>query len=272
MRDPDALRSRAGIMGDPDQDQHFLVDDRVLDRLPTYLPETVSPECILEVGAGTGALTDRLLGVTDRVIAVERDRRLAEFLREEFAEAIANEEMTVIEGDVLEVDLPAFDASVSNLPYGACSEILFTLLPAGVPLVVTVQKEFADRMVADPGTDDYGRLSVSVGHFAEAEIVETVPPTAFDPEPAVESAIVRTQPTDPVYEGDPDFFLGLIKAVFTQRRKTMRNAISNTTHISGITDAAPVLDALDEDLLSRRAGTVTPAEFARIADIASEHV
>ncbi|WP_312908540.1 16S rRNA (adenine(1518)-N(6)/adenine(1519)-N(6))-dimethyltransferase RsmA [Natronosalvus caseinilyticus] len=303
MRDPDGLIARAGVRGDPDRDQHFLVDDRVLDRLPTYL-ETANRDAssgegeestepaesaesteptkpaestrevtshLLEIGGGTGALTDRLLAVADEVTVVERDRRLAAFLEEEFAEEVTAGRLTVVQGDALEVDLPSFSASVSNLPYGVSSEIAFRLLPEKRPLVLMFQKEFAERMVAEPGTPEYGRLSVSAQHFAAVEIVETIPKEAFSPPPQVESAVVRSTPRTPDYEvADEAFFLRFVKAVFTQRRKTMRNAIRNTAHISGLEDADAVVEAADEELLGKRAGAVTPTEFAELATLADE--
>ncbi|WP_265108078.1 16S ribosomal RNA methyltransferase A [Halosolutus halophilus] len=272
MRDPDGLIARAGVRGDPDRDQHFLVDDRVLDRLPTYL-EAIDADAshVLEIGGGTGALTDRLLAVADEVTVVERDRDLAAFLREEFADAIDAGRLTVIEGDALEVDLPAFTASVSNLPYGVSSEITFRLLPEGRPLVLMFQREFAERMVADPGTAEYGRLSVSTQHYAAPELVETVPKEAFSPPPAVESAVVRLIPRDPDYEiGDEEFFLRFVKALFTQRRKTVRNGIRNTAHITGLDDPDAVVDAADDELLQKRPDAMAPAEFAALATLAIE--
>jgi len=277
-RDPDALLRRAGVRGNPDRDQHFLVDDRVLDRLPGYTAD-FDRSHLLEIGAGTGALTDRLLAVADRVTAIERDPTLAAFLREEFADEIAAGRLDVVEGDALDVDLPAFTASVSNLPYGASSEIAFRLLPRGRPLVLMFQREFAERMAADPDTDDYGRLSVSAQHYADVEVVEPVPKEAFSPPPDVESAVVRTTPCEPDYAvGDEAFFLGFVKAVFTQRRKTLRNAIRNTAHISGLDDADAVVDAiaegatdLDPDVLGKRAGAVPPATFAAMARAADEY-
>jgi 16S rRNA (adenine1518-N6/adenine1519-N6)-dimethyltransferase len=268
MRDPDALLARAGIRPDTRRDQHFLVDDRVLDRLPGYLPDDTT-EHLLEIGAGTGGLTDRLLGIADRVTAVERDPELADFLREEFAAQRTDDRLCVVEGDALAVELPDFSASVSNLPYGAASEFLFRLLSRRRPLVLTVQAEFAERLVADPGTSDYGRLSVTAGHYAEAEVVETVPPEAFSPRPAVDSAVVRTTPRDPVYDApDDEFFFRFVRAVFTQRRKTMRNAVRNTAHISGLSDPDAVVEAADERPMSRRPDDLSPAEFAELASLA----
>lgn len=269
-RDPDALLRRAGVSGDPREDQHFLVDDRVLDRLPGYAVEAdVDLGHVLEVGAGTGALTDRLLAVGDHVTAIERDPELADFLRAEFASAIAKGHLTVETGNALEVDLPQFTAVVSNLPYGVSSEILFRLLPHGRPLVVMVQREFADRMVAPPDTDEYGRLSVAAGHYADSEVVEPVPPEAFTPPPAVESAVVRSIPRNPPYTVPNDeFFLRFVRAVFTQRRKTIRNAIRNTAHISRLTAPDAVVDNADEEMLSRRPGELDPEEFAALARLA----
>jgi 16S rRNA (adenine1518-N6/adenine1519-N6)-dimethyltransferase len=271
MRDPDALRRRAGTAGDPDRDQHFLVDDRVLDRLPGYLPDDADTDHLLEIGAGNGALTDRLLAAGDHVTAVERDPELAAFLREEFADAVAEGRLTVVEGDALDVDLPEFSGSVSNLPYGVSSEVAFRLLPEKRPLVLMFQAEFAERMAADPGTAEYGRLSVAAQHYADVEVVEPVPREAFDPQPRVDSAVVRTEPRDPDYEvPDEAFFLGFVKALFTQRRKTVRNGVRNTAHISGLDDPDAVVEAADEDLLGKRPDSVIPAEFARLARLAAE--
>ena len=279
-RDPDALAGRAGTRADPDRDQHFLVDDRVLDRIPGYLPDDADAGHLLEIGGGAGALTDRLLAAVTadagadpgRVTVVERDRDFAAFLRGEFATALDSGLLDVVDGDALDVDLPPFTACVANLPYGVSSEIAFRLLPQKKPLVLMFQAEFADRMVASAGESAYGRLSVSAQHYADVEIVERVPKEAFDPQPAVESAVVRCTPRDPDYVvGDEAFFLRFVKALFTQRRKTVRNAVRNTGHISGLDEPEAVVDAADEDLLGRRPGTLDPSAFAALAELAREH-
>ena len=269
-RDPDALRRRAGVQGDPGRDQHFLVDDRI----PGYLPDDADTTHLLEIGGGTGGLTDRLLRVGEAVTVIERDPSLAAFLREEFRKDVEAGQLHVIEGDAVEVDLPEFSACVSNLPYGVSSPIAFRLLPRSRPLVLMFQREFAERMAADPNTDDYGRLSVTAGHYADVEVVEIVPPSAFDPQPDVESAVVRIRPRDPDYEVDDEaFFFDFVKALFTQRRKTVRNGIRNTAHISGLSDPEAVVDAVaaDGDLLRARPGSLAPSEFAALTAIAAEH-
>jgi 16S rRNA (adenine1518-N6/adenine1519-N6)-dimethyltransferase len=277
-RDPDALARRAGERANPDRDQHFLVDDRVLDRIAGYLPEDADTSHLLEIGGGAGALTDRLLATVaaddapGHLSVIERDGTFAAFLREEFATAVDDGLLDVIEGDALDVDLPPFTACVANLPYGVSSEIAFRLLPEGKPLVLMFQAEFAERMVASAGESEYGRLSVSAQHYAAVEIVERVPKEAFDPQPAVESAIVRCTPRDPDYTvGDEAFFLRFVKALFTQRRKTVRNAIRNTGHISGLDAPEAVVEAADEDLLRQRPGKLDPTAFAALAELARQH-
>ncbi|MWG35672.1 16S ribosomal RNA methyltransferase A [Halomarina oriensis] len=275
-RDPDALIRRAGARGDPNHDQHFLVDDRVVDRIPEYLPEGADRSHVLEVGGGPGVLTDRLLAsapADGRVTVVERDPMFAGFLREEFADDIDEGRLSILEGDALEVDLPDdVTASVSNLPYSVSSEITFRLLPLGVPMVLMFQREFAERMAADPGTSEYGRLSVTAGHYADVAVVEPVPKEAFSPAPAVESSVVRVTPRAPDYDvPNAQFFLQFVTAVFTQRRKTVRNAIRNTAHISELDDADAVVERADEDLLSARAGDLSPADFAALAALAWEY-
>lgn len=251
------LIRRAGVQPTGDADQHFLVDEDLLDRIAGYAPPGGTA---LEIGGGVGNLTTRLMERYDDVIVVERDPRLAGFLDTEFPSA------TVVKADVLELDLPDFDVVASNLPYSASSPILFKLLPHRKPTVLTLQREFAERMAADAGSGSYGRLSVGAQHYASVELLEKVPPDAFLPPPEVESAVARLTPHDPGYDVEnKELFMDVVRAAFTQRRKTLRNALRNTTHITGIDEDA--VEDLPDHLLDRRPGKISPGEYAEIAGL-----
>lgn len=247
------LIQEAGITPDKSRDQYFLVDDDVLDRIAGYAP---IGDRVLEIGAGVGNLTERLIEKYEDVVVVEIDPSLADFVENRF------QDITVVRGDFLENPVPEFDVCVSNLPYSASSPILFRLVPLGKPLVLTLQKEFAERLVAGVGEDDYGRLSVTAGYFADANYLETVSRTAFEPQPEVDSAVVELTPTEQRVE-DEELFMDLLRGVFTQRRKTLRNALRNTEHITGL-DPGLVEERLTDDLLSKRPEEVSPDEYAKI--------
>ena len=273
MADRRERRHRADISPDTRQDQYFLEDSRVIERTIAYAHDAAFPfDHVLEIGPGTGALTAHLLDEATKLTVIERDLDLVAFLEREFAEAIQTGQLTIQAGDATADPLPSFDACISNLPYGVSSPLIFRLLPEQRPLLVMVQREFGERMAATPGSDAYGRLSVSAQHFGEIAVLEIVPPSVFTPQPAVDSAIVRVLPREPTYTvTDEAFFLDVTKAIFTQRRKTLRNALRNTTHISGIDDAAGVIDELPSDVLSQRPGVLSPATFAQIANIANRY-
>ncbi len=249
------LVERSPVTPTGDADQHFLVDDRVLDRILDYSPDDV--EHVLEIGGGAGALTSRLLERYS-VTVVELDRDLARFLETEFPQA------EVVQGDATEVELPEFDACVSNLPYSASSPLLFRLLPRRRPLVLTLQKEFAERAAAEVGDDDYGRLPVAAGNYADVEVLETVPPSAFQPHPDVESAVARFTPTGGYDVDDEELYMDVVRAAFTQRRKTLRNALRNTVHITGVDEDS--VDDLPESLLKKRPGKLSPKEYVEVTE------
>jgi 16S rRNA (adenine1518-N6/adenine1519-N6)-dimethyltransferase len=270
LRDPDSLLQRANQFGNPDRDQHFLIDERVVNRIPGYLPATVDLSHILEIGGGTGILTDRLLTVADTVTVIEQDSELVSFLQAEFETEISAGRLDIIDDDALTVSLPDFTACVSNLPYSISTPITFRLLPEQRPLILMYQAEVGERLAADPDTDSYGRLSVGAQHFADVEPVESVPSSAFSPPPAVESVVMRFVPQEPSYTvSDEERFFDFVKALFTQRRKTVRNAIRNTTHISNIERADEVLAEVDSSYLSKRPEKLTPGDFAYLTEIAN---
>ncbi|MFB5190500.1 16S rRNA (adenine(1518)-N(6)/adenine(1519)-N(6))-dimethyltransferase RsmA [Alicyclobacillus fastidiosus] len=219
--------------------QNFLIDQNVLDRIA----EAVRPDghtLVLEIGPGAGALTVELARKAAQVVAIEKDETLRPVLQDVLA-PYPNVEVTF--ADVLEVDLarllqPYLTENrtlcfAANLPYYITTPILFQVLEANLPLeraVVMVQKEVADRMVADPGGKEYGVLSVGIQYRASAKRLFTVPPGAFAPQPGVDSAVVLLDCTRPtgVRVEDEKVFFRVVKAAFSTRRKTLLNALSNS--------------------------------------------
>ncbi len=204
--------------------QHFLTDERVVQRSVGYA-ELSGEETVLEVGPGRGVLTRALAEAAGEVVAVELDQDLARDL-----EGALPGNVRLVVGDALEVDLPRFDACVSNLPYQISSPFTFRLLdtPGWSRSVLMFQREFAERLAATPGSGgEWGRLAANVQLRAEVEVLERVPPGAFDPPPRVESALVRLVPRgEPAAEvPSVDLFEAVVQAVFLHRRKTVANGL-----------------------------------------------
>jgi 16S rRNA (adenine1518-N6/adenine1519-N6)-dimethyltransferase len=230
-------------------------------------------DVFIEIGPGRGALTGPLAARAKAVIAYEIDRDLASQLEQE---ALPN--VGVLVGDFLDaqVDLHADRAPsalrvAGNLPYNVASPILFKLADMyaeGVPLVdatVMLQREVADRLLAAPGTKEYGVLTVLIRHGATVTRLLNLPSGAFRPAPKVQSTVVRLRfhrPDPPVR--DLQVFRGLVQAVFTRRRKTLANAL--LAFEGGGRRGASICQAAEIDG-SRRPETLTVAEFARLADL-----
>lgn len=184
---------------------------------------TNKPELIVEIGPGQGALTALLLARAGRVVAVEIDPTMIALLGERFA---GEEKLTVVPGDVLQTDLSQWGLAVlaGNIPYYITSPILDRIFAARAALreaVLLVQREVAQRLVAEPGSRDYGLLSVRTQVYAEAKYLFKVPPGAFSPPPKVESAVVRLVMRDAVE--DQEKFLEFAARCFGHKRKTLRN-------------------------------------------------
>ncbi|MEM2419256.1 MAG: 16S rRNA (adenine(1518)-N(6)/adenine(1519)-N(6))-dimethyltransferase RsmA, partial [Candidatus Hadarchaeales archaeon] len=174
------LLQRRGIRPSKRAGQHFLVVEDVLRRMVEYA-ELSPQDTVLEIGAGIGNLTTLLAERAGKVLALEKDRRLLPVLRERLSGYDNVELMNV---DFLKAELPPFNKVVSNLPFQISSEATFRLLGMKFELaVLTYQREFARRLVASPGSEDYGRLTVAVGMRAEVELMEEVSPACFFPPP-----------------------------------------------------------------------------------------
>lgn len=235
------------------RDQHILIDKRVLNRIIRYT-DLNKHDIVLEIGAGSGNLTQELAKYAGKVIAIEVDTKLASLLKQW-------RNVQVIVGDALRIEFPEFNKIVSNLPYSISSPVTFKLLQYKFECgVLMYQYEFARRMIALPNTKDYSKLSIAVQYYADAEILETVPGKAFSPPTTVKSAIVRLKPRPPPYEvKNKEFFMKLISMVFSQRRKKLKNVLKNISKDE--------LTKLPSELLEMRGENLAPQQLAKLADL-----
>jgi 16S rRNA (adenine1518-N6/adenine1519-N6)-dimethyltransferase len=273
--DPRAVRDTlraAGLRARHGLSQNFLADIDVLEAiLSEAAPEP--GDRVLEIGPGLGMLTAGLLDAGAVVTAVEIDRGLAGFLRERFATPLDSGSLRLIEGDALDQDLthllkPPYEV-VANLPYHITSPILHALLgdvPRPVRLVLMVQREVAERIAAPPGSMSY--LSVFVQYHARVRVAVRVPGTAFEPEPAVESAVIVVEPY-PDEDRLPDAatedeLWRLVQSGFRERRKMLHNVLSRQLPILPA-DVAAALDraGIDPD---RRPQTLAVGEWLRLRE------
>jgi len=247
----------AGIVPKKSKGQNFLIDGRVADRHVAFAAIEKNDR-VLEVGPGFGILTERLLNRSDNVTAIELDAKLADHIEQNFAE------VSLIRGDAMKIEFPKFDKFVSNLPYSISTPIIFKLLEHDFKkAVVMVQKEFADRMVADVGSVDYSRLTVNLFYRAECRILETVPASRFNPRPKVDSAIVEIVPRKaPFTVLDEETFFEVTEATFNHRRKK----ISSSLRSAGMPYDVPFADSRIEDLRPEEIGTIADAVFCQYTD------
>jgi 16S rRNA (adenine1518-N6/adenine1519-N6)-dimethyltransferase len=253
------LRS-LGLRPDRRLGQSFLVDPFVADA-EAALVGTAPGEPVLEVGGGLGILTDALLrrGLGPLTV-VEKDPRLATRLRERFGTRAE-----IVEGDALELPLPAVRAAVGNLPYAAASPILRRLMESGVPtIVVMVQREVAERLASEPGRRSYGRATILAAALGRVELFRTVGPEAFVPAPAVESQIVRFQAhPGPVLDAPLSALEAVLDPLFGSRRKQLRNLLPRLGPRAG--DLA-VRAGWPEDWPGRRPEALAPEAYFRLAE------
>jgi 16S rRNA (adenine1518-N6/adenine1519-N6)-dimethyltransferase len=261
---PRELLRKYGYSAKKSWGQNFLVDEKAYQAIVEAC--RLTPEdWVVEVGAGLGTLTMRLQPRAARVIAVERDRDMVTVLRGELSGNVE-----IAEANALSYDFGGVEARagrkpivVGNLPYQIASPILFRLLEARRHLqrvVVMLQREMVDRIVAPPSTPEYGALGVMVRMFGEPKLVRKVPAGAFLPAPKVDSAVLAIEPfpTTRVPVKDVDRFSEVVHAAFQQRRKTLRNALSKL--------AGPEAFVRAQIDPQRRGETLSVEEFARLSD------
>jgi 16S rRNA (adenine1518-N6/adenine1519-N6)-dimethyltransferase len=206
--------------------QHFLIRGSILEKIAAAV--CTHPErLVVEIGAGRGALTSKLLARADHVVAIELDPYLAAHLRSKFA---GEPRLDVIEADVLETALGQWGRVpiAGNLPYYITSPILERIARlAPQRAILLVQNEVAERLVAKAGSRDYGFLTIQVAARMEAQLLFRVKPAAFHPPPKVDSAVVLLEPrTEPLAVDDIDGFLEFVGQCFRHKRKTLRNNLA----------------------------------------------
>ncbi len=217
--------------------QHFLARKSILDRISAAARGEHAPAKIIEIGPGRGALTEGLLEGTATVIAIEVDPVLVHYLQQKFRDQIESGRLQLIQGDVLKTDLaslasPGRAVIAGNLPYYITSPILdrvFALADRWERAVFLVQAEVATRLAAEPGSRDYGYLSVLTQVYAKPRILFEVPRAAFRPPPKVDSAVVVLEPRDAQTDwgvADRDAFLRFASDCFRHKRKTLRNNLA----------------------------------------------
>lgn len=251
--------------------QNFLVDPNLRRRIV----EEIAPrpdETILEIGPGRGALTEGLAREAGRLILVELDRALAQRLEERYGDS---ERVMVLQRDILDLSLadlvedPSDLRVVGNIPYNVTTPILFHLLARPRPreIVLMVQKEVAERIDAEPGTGEYGALSVGVRAVASVERLLRVSPGAFRPRPRVDSTVIRIRPFSPppLTAPEEEALRTLTRALFQWRRKQLQKILRDHPDLRlGAADVESLLAAAGarpED----RPGTVGPPELAEMA-------
>ncbi len=272
-RDDASHRATFGKPAKKSLGQHFLHERGVVDKLVLAIDPRPGDR-IVEIGPGQGALTFPLLDRHGALTAIEFDRDLLEPLA---AAAKTHGELTLIHADVMNIDFSALAGDtptddgrirlVGNLPYNLSSPILFHALDHAAAvrdMHFMLQKEVVDRMAAGPGSKVYGRLSVMLQAYCTVTALFKVPPGAFRPPPKVDSAVVRLVPHPPGQVGiaDPRRFADIVRAAFGQRRKTLRNALSNVCTAEDIVRAG-----VDPQ---SRAEQLAVADFIALANLAVE--
>jgi 16S rRNA (adenine1518-N6/adenine1519-N6)-dimethyltransferase len=204
--------------------QNFMVEPSIFPKLSDYA-SLDKADVVLDAGAGFGFLTRFLAGKCRMVVAVEKDPRVAEVTREQLRGLV---NVTVIEGDVLKVEVPSFNKVVSIPPYYLSSRLVTWLFDRDFECAVLIlQREFARRLVAVVGSDAYGWLTIVTCHSAAVELLDSVPKSMFYPPPEVDSVIVRLTPwkAAPFEVKDEAFFRRMVRWLFTQRNKKLGNAL-----------------------------------------------
>jgi len=240
--------------------QHFLIDEKILDRMVRY-GEVTREDVVLDVGAGRGELTARLAERAGKVIAVELDQELAEEARRRLKD-YDNVELLV--GDILKLKPTGFNKVVSNPPYNISTRLLEWLIGEDVErIVLTLQKEFASKLVAKPGSTKYLYISFLSNLLYESSVVEFIPRNLFRPMPKVDSAIVLMRRREGVRKLDEDV-KRFVKFLFTRRRQMLRRILRDLAKEEKL--AVDLTEVLGDELISKRVYQLTPSQLLSVSE------
>lgn len=234
--------------------QYFLVSQAVTEAMAVYARGTV-----LEIGPGLGFITQELAKRADKVIAIEKDKKMVDILTSEYT----FDNVEIIQEDVLEMELPAFDRVISNIPYHISSQITFKLLEREFELgVLSYQKEFAERLVMPP-SPQVSRLSVMAQMKADCTLLQVVSRKNYYPVPKTDCALVKLVPRPHVVTDT--FFDNMVKGLYSHKRKTVRNALSSSVDLTGITKER--LQVIQIPYAERRVWSLTLEEVRTLVDV-----
>jgi 16S rRNA (adenine1518-N6/adenine1519-N6)-dimethyltransferase len=272
------LRSR-GVAPKRGLGQHFLIDQGIAQKI-VCLADLEPEDCVVEIGPGMGVLTFLMLPMVQKVIAVELDQAMADWLRKK-GQGMSS--LTIVRQDALGFDFEKVSRDVNrkikvvaNLPYNISTPVIFRLLEnreALAHLTLMLQREVAERIIASPGGKDYGPLAIFTQLCTSPKIMMQVPPEAFYPRPKIESALVGFDMLElpRIAIDDKAFFQKVVRASFSQRRKTLLNALAGSSLSLGPKDKiVATLVAADIDP-RRRAETLDLVEFQRLVEALKGH-
>ncbi|MBS7610057.1 ribosomal RNA small subunit methyltransferase A [Candidatus Bathyarchaeota archaeon] len=244
--------------------QSFVVDQGLIDRMVNYA-KICDEDDVLDIGAGLGFLTEALAKKAKHVYAVEIDPRLLKVLRKRLA---PYQNVSIIQGDLRKVRLPTIDKVVSNPPYSISSDLFLRRLLDYRLSVLTLQREFVEKLMAQPGSPKYGRISVMAGLLWKIERLETLPRGAFQPIPKVQSCLIRLTKV----QGSEDIvpivkdtrFLDLLSFLFSERRRNLGKVLKKYLELRGIPKKVEDIEA-SRHALSLRVCDLEPMDFVAIA-------
>jgi 16S rRNA (adenine1518-N6/adenine1519-N6)-dimethyltransferase len=246
--------------------QHFLVDKKTRNKM-IESARLEPDDTVLEVGPGLGFITATLTSQPCSIIAIEKDRTLAEYLKNRFTK---NSNVTIVQGDALEFQFQDQAKIISSPPYNISSKLILSILNSKFKLaVLLLQDEFVNRLTAPAGSRDYGRLTVTLQSRAKAERIIRVPRSAFYPSPKVDSAIVRIEPQTPdLLIKDQRIFNELVRSLFTQRRRKLRGVLKKYLKETYPTEMNEIL--IRTSFLEKRIFEIAPLELIGLSNIISE--